>query len=771
MKGLFRRFTIVSIFHILIVILFSCTDYSAILLDAPKNLSISDTTSSTVTLTWDKVYGAVNYLVYINTENNSSTSSYLGYASTTGANISGLDSYTTYYFWVYASSVSGKGQSSDVATATTIIGCPETFTATKSSSSQVKLSWSKVETCDSYIIYRNSTGVLSEAEQIADSEGNTINIPVGTNYYIDTSPEENLNYYWIRCKKDSQISTDSAFDYCRLTEISYRYGLSLKLGNTNTASTFYFYPNMSPNMSPNGSNVYFLSTNPSNSSSNIYSGSAISNSVRLQLFDNDYPILKAGASSRNTIACSKEGLTEAETILNKFELQDNSVKRTDKAAAVKFNSEAHDFKMPSSRSLLCSSPGEPESRSYSIGDTKNFFIDDADGNFSSVNASLKAESDNCYVWIVSDIYDNSSSSDSDNKITTRQLETLASKFELIYGPETAIFGKPYKELSQISGYVAPSEKINILVFDIEGDYTAFQSSGTLGYFWGKDLYYDSAVKSSGYRSNECEIFYIDSHFLDRYQEFVYSTLAHEFQHMLHFVHKKMEQELTSTNTNEATWLNEMLSMICEDLLQETLGTKDEYSPKSRLTYFNLGYAYLGLTEWDENYTAYSYSNAYAFGAWLIRNYGGAELVKEMASNDCVDLDCITQAIETVTGNSITDTELLRQFSRALCYPELTKTQFDVSATNSLKPFCNTNSKTLTGTDGSTSYTFNLSSILLCDYTYAIDGTYYAGPYYYSSGYSYALSKYGNIVIDLGPVNNYSAKYISPAPAYSYFVIQ
>ena len=143
----------------------------------------------------------------------------------------------------------------------------------------------------------------------------------------------------------------------------------------------------------------------------------------------------------------------------------------------------------------------------------------------------------------------------------------------------------------------------------------------------------------------------------------------------------------------------------------------------------------------------------------------------MASNSYVDLDCITQAIKAVTGNSITVPELLRQFSRALCYPELTKTQFDVSATNNLKPFCNTNSKTLTGTDGSTNYTFNLSSILLCDYTYAIDGTYYAGPYYYSSGYSYALSKYGNIVIDLGSVNSYSATYISPAPAYSYFVIQ
>ncbi|MCR5698759.1 MAG: hypothetical protein K6G52_03845, partial [Treponemataceae bacterium] len=680
----------------------------------------------------------------------------LGDSSTTGVNISGLDSYTTYYFWVYAKSIGGKGKPSSAISAQTVIGCPESLTATKYSDTQICLTWSAVETCDSYVLYRNASGVLDDAEKIAE-------ISVGSTTYYDNSPEENLNYYWIRCKKDSATSSDSAFAYCRLTAISYGYGLSAKLSNTSNASAFNFYTNMS--MTPNGNNVYFLSTNPSSTSSSVYSGNAISNSVRLQIFDNDYPVLKAGSSSRNTVVCSNQGFTAEDKLLSEFEFNDNSVKRTDKTAAVKFNSEAHDFKTPSSRNLLRSSSAE--SRSYSVGDTKSFYIDDADGNFSSVSASLKAESTNCYVWVVSDIYDNTSSSVSDNKITTSQLEALATKFELIYGPETAVFGKAYKDMdSQISGYVPKSEKISILVFDIDGDYTALQSSGTLGYFWGKDMYYDSAVQSSGVRSNECEIFYIDSHFLDRYQEFVYSTLAHEFQHMLHFVHKNMEQSLTSS-----TWFNEMLSMVCEDLLQETLGTTDEYSPKSRLTYFNLSYAYLGLTEWNENYTAYSYSNAYAFGAWLIRNYGGAELVKRMASNAYVNLTCITEAIEHVTGSSITVAELLRQFSRSLCYPELTYEAYRYASTNGLKPFCNTNSTTLTGTDGSTTYTYNLSSILLSDYTYAVDGTYYTGPYYYSTGYNYALSKYGNIVIDLGAVNSDTARYISASPAYSYFVIQ
>ena len=276
------------------------------------------------------------------------------------------------------------------------------------------------------------------------------------------------------------------------------------------------------------------------------------------------------------------------------------------------------------------------------------------------------------------------------------------------------------------------------------------------------------------RSNECEMFYIDSYFLDRYPEFVYSTLAHEFQHMLHFVHKTMINGVSST-----TWFNEMLSMICEDLLSgsDYLNTSDEYSPKSRLTYFNAGYALLGLTEWSSDYTAYSYANAYAFGAWLTRNYGGAELVKSMASNEYVDLECILQAIYDCGGGTLTVAELLRQFTRSICYPELTNTQYtsaggSCSSTNYLKPFCASDTHSITSSATGTSYEITLTPIQLSDYYYIIDNKYYITPYYYDAGYAYYLSNYGEVVIDLGATTSTKAYYITGSSSTkSYFVIQ
>ncbi|MCR5699051.1 MAG: fibronectin type III domain-containing protein, partial [Treponemataceae bacterium] len=121
MKGSFRHIFITSLL-IVSAMVFSCTDYSSILIDAPENLAISDVTSSSATLTWDSVYGSINYAVYINTENSTDSASYLGDSSTTGVNISGLDSYTTYYFWVYAKSIGGKGKPSSAISAQTVIG-------------------------------------------------------------------------------------------------------------------------------------------------------------------------------------------------------------------------------------------------------------------------------------------------------------------------------------------------------------------------------------------------------------------------------------------------------------------------------------------------------------------------------------------------------------------------------------------------------------------------------------------------------------------------
>ena len=217
-------------------------------------------------------------------------------------------------------------------------------------------------------------------------------------------------------------------------------------------------------------------------------------------------------------------------------------------------------------------------------------------------------------------------------------------YGILNSAETAIFGQTYKDYyNQFTsseaeefldlGYVLPEEKISILICDIYEDYSPIQNSGVLGYFWAKDFYPDSSTSKSGIRSNEAEIFYIDSHFLDSYTEMTYSTLAHEFQHMLNFVNKNLKWDVTPS-----TWYNEMLSMVCEDLLQDVIGIEDKDSPRSRLSSFNYGYLLNGINEWHEDDNVlYSYAHAYAFGAFITRNYGGAELVKAMMENESKDL--------------------------------------------------------------------------------------------------------------------------------------
>ncbi|OJF77629.1 MAG: hypothetical protein BKP49_01230 [Treponema sp. CETP13] len=334
----------------------------------------------------------------------------------------------------------------------------------------------------------------------------------------------------------------------------------------------------------------------------------------------------------------------------------------------------------SSRSVLSTSSDsstDTDTDSYTDTDianaTKSFYVQDADDDWVEEDATLYAIGDNCYVWIADDNYDDESDSDSDNVVTTTQAQAIADKFDLVYDPETAVFGDKYDEDDAAEGtyLVDPAEKISIFIYDISYDYDEDQSSGTFGFFWAKDFYTDNYMQETyEYRSNETEMFYIDAYFLDKYSDYMYSTLAHEFQHMLHFVHKYIEQGLSSS-----TWFNEMLSMTCEDMMQDLLEIDDDYSPKSRLWYFNQYYNY-GMTDWlDDDGVYISYANAYAFGAYMARNYEGASFVQELASNDSVDMDSITAALSTF-GYSDEFDDIFEDWGQALIYTDAT----DVSDT-------------------------------------------------------------------------------------------
>ena len=327
--------------------------------------------------------------------------------------------------------------------------------------------------------------------------------------------------------------------------------------------------------------------------------------------------------------------------------------------------------------------GEPQKtvKSWNTGATKELWIDvpsnkrtgilasSSDGLYTKRNATLQAKGNYCYVWVVSD--------DGSNLSINNRAKNLADKFDYMYSQIRTVFGEESEKISHISGQDEMLQDIdvsdtgsmvNIVVYDIGGDYTVGQDSGVVGYFWPKDYY----SKNSDYTyvesktaailalTNEGKYFYVDSGFLTNYESMVYSTLAHEFQHMINYGEKTVASKMTYS-----TWFTEMLSMVCEDMVQQYLGIKDEDSPIGRLATFATYYYGSGLTDWLEgDNVVISYAGAYAFGAYLARNYGGAALIKEIATNNYVDQQAITQALQSLGKNETFDS-VFKKYVQAL----------------------------------------------------------------------------------------------------------
>ncbi|MBR1403010.1 MAG: hypothetical protein IJ558_02410 [Treponema sp.] len=316
---------------------------------------------------------------------------------------------------------------------------------------------------------------------------------------------------------------------------------------------------------------------------------------------------------------------------------------------------------------------------YTIGTTKKRLWTlsgtDRNGNalYAQRDALLYAYNGTCNVWIVS--------GDSYIKADTREelAQKIADAFTAFYPVVRAVFGNEsdnvYYSSTGSRWQTAPMDylsdtgtKVNIVLYDL---YTDKTEGKVLGLFNGMDYYPSDAdyqkisgsQTSIGSYSNEGKYFYLDSYFATTEPDVMISTLAHEFQHMINFGVKSMNGLSMDTN------FNEMLSMLCEDMMQRFLTehgweVSDSDSPRGRLLQFVIDYFDCGIRDYDES--SLSYANAYAFGAWLCRQYGGASLVKEMMANQRVNNDCILAAVNAVNKTSYDFTTLFGQFIKA-CY--------------------------------------------------------------------------------------------------------
>ena len=258
-----------------------------------------------------------------------------------------------------------------------------------------------------------------------------------------------------------------------------------------------------------------------------------------------------------------------------------------------------------------------------IGAVKEFFVYDSDeeGNkaFSEVSMTLKESGEHCLIWC-----------DNSLKVPEGSLKTLQEKFDTIYALETALFGtcSDYTVKDTEKFITNANEKIYIIVVSMTDDSTG-------GYYSTLDMYTESYINNynkennTDYRTNEARMFYINSDMLDEMEECA-SALTHEFQHMLRYICDEIVKGVKTPD-----WYDEMLSQLAEDIFSGYLNLKTESTAISKLELFKM-FTNFGVTYWNNDdpvETQASYSVNYAFGAYLLRNYGGAGLLAALTSHD------------------------------------------------------------------------------------------------------------------------------------------
>ena len=320
-------------------------------------------------------------------------------------------------------------------------------------------------------------------------------------------------------------------------------------------------------------------------------------------------------------------------------------------------------------------------------------------------------------------------------LTQEMVDALATRFlrpganNDIYDWVTTIFGAPWGPHTYSNLIPAEAaDQIHILFLDIGDD--GYEGRWAGSYNFTHNFLRDPA-------SSERLIFFMDSVFLsipegptwevtDPDPSDMINTLAHEFQHMIHFYQKEIINELPSSET----WLNEMASEVTEDLIADrmkvsgprgvayndpTAGAAGNTS--DRLPRYNV-WNEIQVTRWDGDLRNYSIN--YALGAYLARNYGGAALFREIVQNDSSGVAAIEAALATL-GHGVSFGDVLTNWAVANLLSD---------DTDAPHPYRYNSGTWFTSTVGG--QTFRLGSINLFNYRYEELGYLpLDGPYLYS----------------------------------------
>ena len=239
----------------------------------------------------------------------------------------------------------------------------------------------------------------------------------------------------------------------------------------------------------------------------------------------------------------------------------------------------------------------------------------------------------------------------------------------IYDWLTAIFGDPWgPHRKEVLIPPQAAGEIHILLFDIDEDGLSGEGARVVGFFHNLHTLRRAGNPPVAQGSNERLMFFVDSPILTLAPGVSLSALAHEFQHLIHYSQKEVARDIESE-----TWLNEMASEVAQDLVADKLGVSgprgvasgdatagDAENRFGRLPEYNR-YNDIQVTAWDG--TLANYAINYALGAYLARNYGGAELFSRIVQSGRSGVEAVEGALREL-GHEVPFPQLLANWAAA-----------------------------------------------------------------------------------------------------------
>jgi hypothetical protein len=299
--------------------------------------------------------------------------------------------------------------------------------------------------------------------------------------------------------------------------------------------------------------------------------------------------------------------------------------------------------VPLSSQNLAENPGSSvDNPDYEGRETRTLYALNTKTNKQyAVSAVHLAENEYCVVY-----------GENSAGISLKAAENIASRFkDSVFPVITGVFGD-FRENLGDRGF-GRYDKLTLFLLDIKDSYNSVTAPSYIaGYFSPKDILYSRTSLSY---SNEGALLYLDVNPGNPNDDGFFSTIAHEFQHLINFS-LRIAQQGGGTNVKpQNTWIDEGLASAAEYLYSgKHSEQKIAYFNSDTRNSFSRGDTFF---TWDSEYE--DYCTIYLFFQWLrIQAKGNPEIYTDIINSSHLDYRAVTDAAAKHLGESFDDWETL-----------------------------------------------------------------------------------------------------------------